>query len=434
MIHILLRYLGIKTKLLDDIYKQVNKISNKGDVLLDLFAGSNVVGQSLCKERIIYSNDIQKYSYVVGKATIEINHNFNYKKIDINKVENSIYFKKNMSYLLKYFNDAVKYEFKIINNVIHEFSYENLILLKQLYENTPYTGHYTDSIKCFSNLEKIYSQEFYDGLNHKEYYMLFSLNYAMPYFSLNQALYIDSFRYAIEKMKNSKEINNTEYYVYLSLLIYALECSVTSIGDHFAQPQIFKLSSEKKYKKGLEKLILKKRTNLHDVMMEKQQEFNNIEVPNYNLNNKCFNMDCIELLKNKDIMKDVDVIYMDPPYTNAHYSRFYHILETLINYNYPKLEYNGRYSNDRYQSPFCQKKQAKKEFEKMIKLCAEQNKKIIISYSDTKQCLINYEDIKSICNANYKKVNIEKINYLYRNLGQKPNKVNGNELIIVCEV
>ena len=201
MIHILIRYLGIKTKLLDDIDKQVKQISKKGDVILDLFAGSNVVGQSLCKERIIYSNDIQKYSYVVGKATIEINHKFDYKKINISKVEDSIYFKKNMSYLLKYFNDATKYESVVINKTLKDFSYNNLLLLKQLYENTPYTGHYTDSIICFKGLEKIYTEDFYNSLKQKEYYMLFSLNYAMPYFSLNQAIYIDSFRYAIEKMK-----------------------------------------------------------------------------------------------------------------------------------------------------------------------------------------------------------------------------------------
>ena len=434
MIHILIRYLGIKTKLLDDIDKQVKQISKKGDVILDLFAGSNVVGQSLCKERIIYSNDIQKYSYVVGKATIEINHKFDYKKINISKVEDSIYFKKNMSYLLKYFNDATKYESVVINKTLKDFSYNNLLLLKQLYENTPYTGHYTDSIICFKGLEKIYTEDFYNSLKQKEYYMLFSLNYAMPYFSLNQAIYIDSFRYAIEKMKKKSIITSTEYYVYLSLLIYALECSVTSIGDHFAQPQKFKLSSEKKYRKGLEKLLLKKSTNLHEIMLEKQKEFQSIEPANYSSKNKCFNMDCIELLNDKNVIKDVDVIYMDPPYTNAHYSRFYHILETLVNYNYPKLEYNGRYSNERYQSPFCQKKQAKKEFEKMIHLCVKNRKKIIISYSDTKQCLIDYEDIKSICKKNYISVNIKKISYLYRNFGQKHNKVNGNELIIVCEV
>lgn len=432
MIHILLRYLGIKTKLLDNIENQVNMITNKNDVLLDLFAGSNIVGQHFLKTRTVYSNDIQQYSYVVAKATIEINKDFNYKNIDIDFVEKSKWFVENNKYLMKIFKEPLEYEKNILEKCSNDFSYDNLIILKDLYENTPYTNHFNNHLQCFKGLEKYYSQEFYNDLKNRDKYMLFTLNYAMPYFTLNQAIYIDSFRCAIEKMHNNSEISDTEYYIYMSLLIYGLECSVSSIGDHFAQPQIFKITKAKKHVKGLEKLLLKKMVNLHDTLATKQIEFKNIKTEDYSNKNKAFCMDCIELLNNNRIMNDVDVIYIDPPYTNAHYSRFYHILETLVKYNYPTIEFNGRYSKDRYQSPFCQKKNAYKAFEKMIKICADNKKKLVISYSDTEQCLISYEDISAICNKYYRSVIINKIDYLYRNLGQKPNKVKGNELLIVC--
>ena len=68
----------------------------------------------------------------------------------------------------------------------------------------------------------------------------------------------------------------------------------------------------------------------------------------------------------------------------------------------------------------------------MIKICSEKKKVLIISYADTSQCLIKYDEIIDICKKYYSSVDINKINYLYRNLGQKPNKVNGNELLIVC--
>ena len=51
MIHILLRYLGIKTKMLNHIDEQINKLSNEGETLLDLFAGSNIVGQYFSNKR-----------------------------------------------------------------------------------------------------------------------------------------------------------------------------------------------------------------------------------------------------------------------------------------------------------------------------------------------------------------------------------------------
>ena len=433
MIHILLRYLGIKTKMLKHIEEQVNSLSSKDDVLLDLFAGSNIVGQYFSSSKKIYSNDIQKYSFVVANSTIKINKDFDYRCIDINKIEKSKYFIDNYENLNNIFKKPLTYEKKLIEECNRNFSYTNLAKLKEMYDNTPYTNHFNEKLEVFSELKYYYTNEFYHQLKLKNMYMLFTLNYAMPYFTLNQAVYIDSFRCAVEKMYENKIISETEYYVYLSLLIYGLECIVSSIGDHFAQPQIFKLEKGKKYKRGLEKLLLKKTLVLHNVMLDKQKEFNNINVNNYSKDNKCFCMDCIVLLKDKNIMNSVNIIYIDPPYTNAHYSRFYHILETLVNYNYPKIEFNGRYSTDRYQSPFCQKKNAHKEFENMIRLCANNKKKLVISYSDTKQCLISYDEICNICKKYYSKVNINKINYLYRNLGQKPNKVNGNELLIVCK-
>ena len=82
-------------------------------------------------------------------------------------------------------------------------------------------------------------------------------------------------------------------------------------------------------------------------------------------------------LKDKGIT--VDLVYIDPPYTNAHYSRFYHILETLVNYDYPELEFFGRYRNDRFQSSFCIKSEATQEFEYMIGTCAEAQKIILVS-------------------------------------------------------
>lgn len=432
MIHILIRYLGIKTKLLENIKEVVEDFSGCNKTILDLFAGSNVVGQFLAEGRNIYSNDIQKYSYVVAKATLDINKEHNYTCLNIDKIFQSKYYKKNYDRIFKIFKSPLTYERDLLEKCKNETNYNNLKELEILYNNTPYTNNFNENVECFSGLKDYYTENYYNNLKIEDQYMLFTLNYAMPYFTLNQAVEIDSLRCAIELLYRNKEINETEYYVYLSLLIYALQNIVTSIGDHFAQPQILKISEEKKYKKEVDKILYKKTLKIYDLMFAKQEEFKNIDVKKYG-ENKCFNLDAKKLLENETIMNHVDIIYMDPPYTNAHYSRFYHILETLINYNYPKLEFNGRYSEERYQSPYCIKTKASKEFENLIEICSIKNKKLIISYSDTSQCIIDYETMKEICNRYYKKVKINKIDYLYRNLGQKPNKVKGNELLIICE-
>ena len=91
-------------------------------------------------------------------------------------------------------------------------------------------------------------------------------------------------------------------------------------------------------------------------------------------------------------MGNVDVFYLDPPYTTDHYSRFYHVLETLVKYDYPSLErkkyhgemriMNGRYRNDRFQSNYCIPSKGYGEFERIIKMINKTGAAIVMSYSE----------------------------------------------------
>lgn len=432
----MIRYIGIKTKLLDKIDSVISNEISRG-CILDLFSGSTIVSQKLMDRYVIYTNDIQKYSYVVSKAAVEINPNFDYTSINIHDIINSSYFKENMNYLSNVWRKPLAYEQKLVEQLNSDIdNMEALINFKDYYEKAPYVFNYcNNTLSCFSDMEEIYSKKHYENLKNnkdKNYYMLFTLNYAMPYFSLSQAVFIDSYRYAIDKLLLTGEISDNEYYIYLALLIYLLNNIVTSVGDHFAQPQQFKVSDEKKLKKEIVKIVKKKSLNIAACLESKAYEFNNIDAKNKSGNNLSFCDDYRVVLKNESVVKNVDLIYIDPPYTNAHYSRFYHILETLVNYDYPELEFFGRYRNDRFQSPFCIKSEALKEFDYMISECAKLKKIILISYSDTKQCIITKEQLLEICRRYYKSVSINEEDYLYRNFGQKPNKVKGNELLIVC--
>ena len=49
------------------------------------------------------------------------------------------------------------------------------------------------------------------------------------------------------------------------------------------------------------------------------------------------------------------VVYADPPYSKEHYSRYYHVLETLERYDYPEATGVGRYRPDRFRTPFSVK-------------------------------------------------------------------------------
>jgi len=93
----------------------------------------------------------------------------------------------------------------------------------------------------------------------------------------------------------------------------------------------------------------------------------------------------------KDLPDDIKFIYADPPYTRDHYSRFYHVLETICLNDYPTVSKNkakgkinfskGIYRESRHQSEFCIRSQAPKAFDDLFRLSREKDKVLILSYS-----------------------------------------------------
>lgn len=75
-----MRYIGSKQLLLENIEELLNKhlIGNE-KTFLDLFAGTNVVGNYFKKDYTIYANDMLYFSYVNAKATIENNEPLTFK-------------------------------------------------------------------------------------------------------------------------------------------------------------------------------------------------------------------------------------------------------------------------------------------------------------------------------------------------------------------
>lgn len=88
---------------------------------------------------------------------------------------------------------------------------------------------------------------------------------------------------------------------------------------------------------------------------------------------------------------EVGVVYADPPYTRDHYSRFYHVLETLCRGDAPEVSRTtrgpglalsrGLYRRDRHQSPFCIASQAPGAFEALFAAARGLGAPLVLSYS-----------------------------------------------------
>jgi hypothetical protein len=79
-------------------------------------------------------------------------------------------------------------------------------------------------------------------------------------------------------------------------------------------------------------------------------------------------------------------VYLDPPYSKLQYSRYYHVLNVLISYDYPTIQGVGRYPplRDRFSSRFEHRpRTAMREFEEIFRACQDQGLTLLVSYSDS---------------------------------------------------
>lgn len=123
-----------------------------------------------------------------------------------------------------------------------------------------------------------------------------------------------------------------------------------------------------------------------------------------------------------------------PPYGSVHYSRFYHVLETLVKYDYPEVKFKGRYRQDRHQSPFCKKSEASNAFEKMFSLIKEKGSAMVLSYSDAG--VIELNSLLALAQNTFGEsydVSIQTMEYLHSRLGRTGGKnINVNEILIIA--
>lgn len=108
------------------------------------------------------------------------------------------------------------------------------------------------------------------------------------------------------------------------------------------------------------------------------------------------------------------VVYADPPYTRDHYSRMYHVLETLYLYDYPDSLGVGRTRSGRVKSAFSIKNEALSAFKGLLDMSAGRGARIVISYPMSG--LVSSHQLLSLM-AEYGSVHAEQIPLGHSTLG-----------------
>ena len=383
MIPHFIKYMGSKRDILEDIQTVVDAMSVDADCFCDLFAGTAIVSFAMSDRYRVISNDIQRYSAVFTHAYFGDYSN-----------------NKDVIEVLKEIREYAELH---VNNIRSKYS-----RLQELYE-------YDDNVSYEDFLTLETAQQGLLDMNLGDDYVFFTQHYSGTYWSLAQCLWIDALRKSANLYQGS-----SLYYAVLASLIFAMSYSSQSTG-HFAQ---FRKITKNNYldilncrKRDVFNLFSKKLSEVMSLVKDNQLE--------YEVRTDDFR-DCLKNLPQGSI------VYADPPYSNVHYSRFYHVIETLVRYDSPNVEHNGRYRDDRHQSPFDQKRNVRSAFASLFKGVKDADSHIVLSYSNNG--MLTPEEIMeigdSIFGSDYESSMYEK-EYSHMKMGRSDEyKMDVKELLI----
>lgn len=427
-----LNYLGCKLRLLDFIEEHVKRVTPAGAGVCDLFAGSGCVSYRLSSCFPVTACDIQHYSKIICSALLQPNTLTN----DIaNSFVNGI--RKRSNVLLDSFAPLIELESDAIRT-------KNLEVLTEIIEHGSlevFNLEQSDSlispgqIQVNDNLKKA-------GLMGKE--SLFSRYYGGVYFSYLQAVQIDTIMAAIKQYPIEKDIS-----VLLAALLSTASDVACTVGKHFAQP--IKARDSKGRIKSLvyNKAIKDKTLDVIALYWEWLQKYISLKKSDFQhtiLQGDY--MDCLNKLPD-----NVQTVYADPPYTRDHYSRFYHVLETMALNDMPTISTvkihgkthvsNGIYRDGRHQSPFCIKTKALKAFENMFFTVSATNKTLLLSYSPYNEAkeshprVVTIEQLISCARRYFDNVNVVSAGHFTHNkLNSTEHFLESSdeaEVLIICD-
>lgn len=244
--------------------------------------------------------------------------------------------------------------------------------------------------------------------------------YIRKYFTAENSKKIDAIREKIEEWKKLNLLSEQEYYFLLCSLIEAVPFVANISGTYSA------------FLKEWDRRAFKKLT---------------LEVPEIIQSNeihKVFDSNGLDVLNQ---VKNIDILYLDPPYNERQYAPNYHILETIAKWDNPHIKgITGMRPYDKQKSAFCNPKTAVKALGEILK--KGNFRHLLLSYNDegimpeseilelfnkygkTQISKKNYQRYKSNSNGNAKNGVKEKIYYLKSVSKQnKLNDLSGSEWI-----
>lgn len=373
-----IHYLGSKLRFLPAIRDAVAELVPDGSTVCDLFAGSGAVSLGLASRWRMVSVDIQEYSRVLCAGLLNRSADATVYGQWLAKTAYESSLRNRLRIAL---GDLIEYERASLaaasagdpSRLSSILQHGSLLAVAHSEAEHPL---------LIASLNSARKRLLSDGLTGGTSTVI-TRHFGGVYFSWEQAVDLDS-------LLDAAHAATPEHRDFaLSAVLAVASAIVNTVGKQFAQP-IQPLDRAGQLKHHLIKQTIRDRSmKVFEVFDERVRDLGSL--PRTPFAHSSVRGDYRDVLTNPSV--HFDAVYADPPYTRDHYSRYYHILETMSLHDDPDISTTsirspeaprlsrGVYRMDRHQSPFCIKSQVQSAFRVLFEEVARRRVPLVLSYS-----------------------------------------------------
>lgn len=431
-----IHYIGSKLRVVDLVCSAVDDLDPSSGNVCDLFAGSGTVSMALAKSRRVTAVDIQEYSRTICSALLRPHAAA--EQVVTEFLEEA---KVGSAHLKQAIEPLIDLELSSLTasqtgqqDDLCDLVEHGSILGFQLGERSATTTALSKAMeRSVSRLRSL-------ALESSEK-SLVARYFGGIYFSYSQAADLDSLLSAAFRLP--VEVRD----FFLAVILSTASSTANTIGKQFAQPIRPRDSTGRPKLHLVDKIRRDREAGVFPVFLDWFRAYTNVEVGHPG--NVAVRSDYSML---GTYAGDLSVIYADPPYTRDHYSRFYHVLETMCLRDNPEVSTvrirgqdrlsRGLYRVGRHQSPFCIRSQAPAAFRELFSMVSKRRIPLVLSYSpDTdyegaRPRVMTLDAIRQIALEHFNAVDIEnigaishsKLNHSSRILGEAGDA----EVLFIC--
>jgi len=436
-----IHYLGSKLRIVNKIRETIDSLDPSYGPVCDLFAGSGTVSQALSLNRDVIAVDIQEYSRVLCSAILHPT------KCDLSSIEEfvpGVLSSEHYRVSSWVFEPLVDYEEECLNIA----TTGNLEPLCDFLENGSFVSFEHGVCRTANSALIAAMEEVQVRLNDVRLIdspsTLVARYFGGVYFAYSQACQLDALLESVAKLPPGQKD------IFLAAVLSTASEIVNTIGKQFAQP-LRPRSPAGNPKSNLPELVSRDRlSNVIDLYENWLKRY--VAMPRTNRSHKFIRSDYQEAFE--DLKGIVRIVYADPPYTRDHYSRFYHVLETLCFRDNPRIStvrINGRdlmsrgiYRVGRHQSPFCIHSKAPKAFATLFGGVKSLGVPLVLSYSpyekgnNSRPRLMTIKQIEELAKTYFRSVEVRRAGRIAHSKLTSSDKTFGisydAELLFVCRL